>query len=56
MLDVRTESGAPLPSSASRAAFAERIGSVVIAVPASDELRIADRVASSTFVLVLAPL
>lgn len=58
VLDVRSESGGPLTRGTGRsspAAMAERIGSVVVAVPARDELRIADRIGTSTFVLALAP-
>lgn len=58
VLDVRGEGGAPLqPAGATRAGVgpADRIGSVVIAIPPSDALRIADRVATSTFVLVFVP-
>ncbi len=57
VLDVRSESGATLvPTGTSRAGGAtrERIGSVVVAVPTVDELRIAERATSSTFVFVLA--
>lgn len=53
VLDVRSESGAalwPARAGASR----ERIGSVVVAIPVADELRVAERIATSTFVLVLA--
>ncbi len=53
VLDVRSESGAALVS-ARAAASRERIGSVVVAIPVADELRLAERIATSTFVLVLA--
>ena len=55
VLDVRGESGAPLVPGAARtgAASRERIGSVVVAIPVSEELRIAERTATSTFVFVL---
>lgn len=52
VLDIRSESGAPFtgrrpdPSQA-----VERIGSVIIAVSPSDEVRFADRIVTSTFVL-----
>lgn len=52
VLDVRTESGAPYTPQPRDGAFAaERIGSVVIAISPSDEIRFADRIATSTFVL-----
>lgn len=57
VLDVRSENGSTLvPSSSPRTGVAgrERIGSVVVAIPAIDELRIAERATSSTFVFVLA--
>ncbi len=53
VLDVRSESGAAL-GSARTAASRERIGSVVVAIPVADELRVAERIATSTFILVLA--
>jgi len=59
VLDVRGENGGPfaLPT-ASRAGSAsiDRLGSVVVALPPGDELRVADRVATSTFVLVFVPI
>jgi Flp pilus assembly protein CpaB len=58
VLDVRTETGAPhvLPtaSKTGTAGFTERIGSVVIAIEPADEVRLADRIATSTFVLAFA--
>ena len=52
VLDVRSESGAPYAPQQRDGAFAaERIGSVVIAISPSDEVRFADRIATSTFVL-----
>lgn len=54
VLDVRGESGVALPRPSARPGVAERIGSVVVAVPLADELRVAERIATSTFVLVLA--
>ncbi|MDE3113349.1 MAG: Flp pilus assembly protein CpaB [Chloroflexota bacterium] len=57
VVDVRGEYGAPFEhaSAAGRPATAvrERIGSVIVAVGPSAELRIADRIGSSTFVLAL---
>lgn len=58
VLDVRGESGAPMqPGASSRpgAALLERLGSVVVSLAPSDELRVADRIATSTFVLVFIP-
>lgn len=57
VLDVRTETGAPYGMAASKTAIAgvtDRIGSVVIAIDPSEELRFADRIVTSTFVLVIA--
>lgn len=52
VLDVRTESGAPYVPRAHDSAFAnERIGSVIIAIAPADEVRFADRIATSSFVL-----
>jgi pilus assembly protein CpaB len=52
VLDVRTESGAPYVRRPPDAAFAvDRIGSVIIAIAPADEIRFADRIATSTFVL-----
>jgi Flp pilus assembly protein CpaB len=58
VIDVRGEHGGPIrradPSSA-EIAVPERLGSVVIAVGISEELMIAERIATSSFVLVLVP-
>ena len=58
VIDVRGEHGGPIgwddPSSSAIAAR-ERLGSVVIAVGASEELMIAERIATCSFVLVLVP-
>ena len=58
VLDVRGESGAPLvardPKSSSMAT-GDRIAAVVVAISPVDEVRFADRIATSTFVLALAP-
>lgn len=56
VLDVRGETGAPYLATATRAAGTapDRIASVVIAIDASEEVRFADRIATSTFVLALA--
>jgi Flp pilus assembly protein CpaB len=52
VLDVRAESGAPYIPRPHDAAFAvDRIGSVIIAIAPADEIRFADRIATSTFVL-----
>jgi Flp pilus assembly protein CpaB len=52
VLDVRSESGAPyLSRRPDGAVTSDRIGSVVIAISPSDEIRFADRIATSTFVL-----
>jgi pilus assembly protein CpaB len=52
VLDVRTESGAPyVPRPHDSTFVADRIGSVIIAIAPSDEIRFADRIATSTFVL-----
>ena len=56
VLDVRTDAGGPLTRAASKPALAatsERLGSVVLAIPVREELIVADRIATSTFVLVL---
>lgn len=56
VLDVRGESGAPLvPVASARGGAIDRLGSVVVSLAPSDELRIADRIATSTFVLVFVP-
>jgi len=53
VLDVRAETGAPYGTATGRGAVVvtERIGSVVVAIAPADELRVADRIATSTFVL-----
>jgi hypothetical protein len=52
VLDVRTESGAPYIPRPRDSAFAvDRIGSVIIAIAPADEIRFADRIATSSFVL-----
>ena len=56
VLDVRGESGGALAARDPKtsAALADRVASVVIAIPALDGVRFADRIATSTFVLALA--
>jgi len=56
VLDVRGESGGALVVNAPKVAGAapDRIASVVIAIDVVDEVRFADRIATSTFVLALA--
>ena len=52
VLDVRSESGAPYSTRREDSKIAvERIGSVIIAILPSDEIRFADRIATSTFIL-----
>lgn len=52
VLDVRTESGVPyVPRPRDPTLAADRIGSVIIAISPSDEIRFADRIATSSFVL-----
>ena len=54
VLDVRGEGGAPYVARETKNGLvADRIASVVIAIAAVDEARFADRLATSTFVLVL---
>lgn len=55
VIDVRGESGRPLLREPGRSGVPDRIGSIVIAVAASDELRLAERIPTSTFVVVLVP-
>lgn len=58
VLDVRGENGGPfvLPIAGQRGTVAfDRLGSVVVALPPADALRLADRIATSTFVLVFVP-
>ena len=55
VLDVRGESGAAYVAPTSRSTAApDRIASVVIAIDPADEVRFADRIVTSTFVLALA--
>jgi Flp pilus assembly protein CpaB len=55
VLDVRAESGAPYVRHDDKAGLlADRLSSVVIGIAAADEARLADRLATSTFVIVLA--
>ncbi len=57
VLDVRSETGTPYGTAVSKSASAslgERIGSVVVAIDPLDEVRFADRIATSMFVLTLA--
>ncbi|MDO8506420.1 MAG: Flp pilus assembly protein CpaB [Candidatus Limnocylindria bacterium] len=56
VLDVRGESGAPfVPRDQKSATLSgDRIASVVLAIAQADEVRFADRIATSTFVLALA--
>jgi Flp pilus assembly protein CpaB len=57
VLDVRSETGAPYGITVSKGAassLSERIGSVVVAIEPLDEVRFADRIATSMFVLTLA--
>jgi Flp pilus assembly protein CpaB len=55
VLDVRGESGAAFVSREPRSGVVatERLASVVIAIAAAEEVRFADRIATSTFVLAL---
>ncbi|HEY6959519.1 MAG TPA: Flp pilus assembly protein CpaB [Candidatus Limnocylindria bacterium] len=55
VLDVRGEAGGALVQSDAKtqAVTGDRIASVVIAIPMEDEIRFADRIATSTFVLAL---
>ncbi len=58
VIDVRGEHGGPIgrdDPSTSTIAARERLGSVVIAVGPSEEMMIAERIASRSFVLVLVP-
>jgi Flp pilus assembly protein CpaB len=57
VLDVRSETGSPYGAATSRgptSSLGERIGSVVVAIDSLDEVRFADRIVTSTFVLALA--
>lgn len=58
VLDVRGENGGPfvLPGTTRTGVTSvDRLGSVVVAITPGDELRLADRIATSTFVLVFIP-
>ena len=58
VLDVRGENGGPYVAAGTTHAAAvsvDRLGSVVVALAPVDELRVADRIATSTFVLVFIP-
>ena len=52
VLDVRSESGQALAQKG-RGAF-DRLGSIVIAIAPSDELRVAERIPTSTFIIAFA--
>jgi Flp pilus assembly protein CpaB len=57
VLDVRSETGSPFGPVAPKGTvltLGERISSVVVAIDPLDEIRFADRIATSTFVLALA--
>ena len=57
VLDVRSEAGSPYgpaPGKSATSSLSERIGSVVIAIDPLDEVRFADRIATSMFVFTLA--
>jgi Flp pilus assembly protein CpaB len=57
VLDVRSETGSAYGTALAKSATAslsERIGSVVVAIDPLDEVRFADRIATSMFVLTLA--
>jgi Flp pilus assembly protein CpaB len=53
VLDVRSDAGGPFeePSPESVAAANSRLGSVIVAIPPSDEVRFADLIATSTLIL-----
>lgn len=56
VLDVRSETGSPYGTALSKSttsSLSERIGSVVVAIEPFDEVRFADRIATSMFVLTL---
>jgi len=56
VLDVRADTGAPYGGSIAKSPTTyatDRIGSVVIAIDAADEIKFADRIATSTFILTL---
>jgi pilus assembly protein CpaB len=55
VLDVRGETGAPYGiAKPALTGVNDRIASVVVAIPRLDEIRFADRIATSTFILALA--
>lgn len=54
VLDVRSENGHALVRTQLRGAL-DRLGSIVIAIAPSDELRLAERIATSTFVIAFTP-
>ena len=57
VLDVRSETGSPygiVQTKSGTSILSERIGSVVVAIDPLDEVRFADRIATSMFVLALA--
>jgi len=57
VLDVRSETGSPYGVALAKTSVAtvgERMGSVVVAIDPLDEVRFADRIATSMFVLTLA--
>jgi Flp pilus assembly protein CpaB len=57
VLDVRSETGSPYGTALTKSvtsSLSERIGSVVVAIDPLDEVRFADRIATSMFVLTLA--
>lgn len=54
VLDVRSETGHALTRTGARGAL-DRLGSIVIAIAPSDELRLAERIPTSTFVIVFVP-
>jgi Flp pilus assembly protein CpaB len=54
VLDVRSDTGAPYGGAIAKSPstyVTDRIGSVVIAIDPTDEIRFADRIATSTFIL-----
>jgi pilus assembly protein CpaB len=58
VLDVRSEAGGPFsePGSEKAGVFANaQLGSVIVAVPAADDVRLAERIATSTFILFRSP-
>src|SRR5207253_9664126 len=57
VLDVRSETASPFGAVMTKgtvSSLGERIGGVVVAIDPLDEVRFADRIATSTFVLALA--